>query len=271
LRRISVGFDNPGYVAQEQNSMNIVEQYTQYNNMYGSQSEFNASIFGLNPSQYIGPPVAKECKKTQSLMDLRFIYAPPPPTKFLATHNLANEQRCLKDKKEHEKDEIDSVVNMKNKINDNLNNNHKLSASVLSDPIYQTIEASKNSKILGRNCVSLENLGAIVTTDAKDMDNRDIRYGPNLLRNHVFNPWNMFPYPPQFGMYQHNFLQYPVNYFNYPMPMQQPGSNYFISYPQYTPNNSSFNYSAYLNSGANSRQSLGNESDDFRKYRDVAL
>ncbi|KAL9692746.1 hypothetical protein quinque_016431, partial [Culex quinquefasciatus] len=34
----------------------------------------------------------------------------------------------------------------------------------------------------------------------------------------------------------------------------------------------SYGYSnAYLNSANNSRQSLGNESDDFRKYRDVAL
>ena len=243
--------------------------------MYGSQSEFNASIFGLNPSQYIGPPIPKECKKTQSLVDLRFIYPPPPPTKFLATHNIANEQKSLKDKTEQDKDDIDSVINKKNKINDNLNNNHhKTSSSIFSDPIYHTIEAAKNSKILGRNCVSLENLGAICTTDLKDVNNKDIRYGPNLLRNHVFNPWNVFPYNPAFGMYQPNFLQYPVNYFNYPMQNNghhPPNSNYFISYPHYTPNNASFNYSAYLNSGANSRQSLGNESDDFRKYRDVAL
>lgn len=39
------GLDNPGYV----------QSYPYLN--YGSQNEFDASIFGMNPSQYIGPPI----------------------------------------------------------------------------------------------------------------------------------------------------------------------------------------------------------------------
>jgi len=41
-----VGMDNPGYL-----------QSYPYLQHYGSQNEFDASIFGLNPSQYIGPPI----------------------------------------------------------------------------------------------------------------------------------------------------------------------------------------------------------------------
>jgi hypothetical protein len=40
------GIDNHGY-----------HQSYPYIQHYGSQNEFDASIFGLNPSQYIGPPI----------------------------------------------------------------------------------------------------------------------------------------------------------------------------------------------------------------------
>lgn len=40
------GIDNHGYI-----------QSYPYIQHYGSQNEFDASIFGMNPSQYIGPPI----------------------------------------------------------------------------------------------------------------------------------------------------------------------------------------------------------------------
>jgi hypothetical protein len=52
---ISNGVDNPGFLAQENNNVNV-NQYP-YKNPMGSQNEFDASIFGLSPSQYIGPPI----------------------------------------------------------------------------------------------------------------------------------------------------------------------------------------------------------------------
>lgn len=41
------GIDNHGYL----------QSYPYIQQHYGSQNEFDASIFGLNPSQYIGPPL----------------------------------------------------------------------------------------------------------------------------------------------------------------------------------------------------------------------
>lgn len=50
---IGNGVDNQGFVAQE--TAVDISKYP-YSH-YGSQNEFDASIFGLNPGQYIGPPV----------------------------------------------------------------------------------------------------------------------------------------------------------------------------------------------------------------------
>lgn len=36
---------------------NGVDNHGYLTSYYGSQNEFDASIFGLNPSQYIGPPI----------------------------------------------------------------------------------------------------------------------------------------------------------------------------------------------------------------------
>lgn len=53
MSRRSSGFDNPGFMTPQETSIDIIE----YSNKFGSQNEFNASIFGLNASQYIGPPI----------------------------------------------------------------------------------------------------------------------------------------------------------------------------------------------------------------------
>ncbi|XP_065081306.1 uncharacterized protein Rcd6 [Ochlerotatus camptorhynchus] len=301
-RRPSTGFDNPGYVPHETNSVDIVQQYTQYNNLYGSQSEFNASIFGLNPSQYIGPPpppMAADCKKTQSLLDLRFIF----PPKFLTT----NEKKGAKEKGT---DETDSVLNnnLKNRINNKLHditgriskdNNSVIDmntdpTSAPNDPIYHTIESTKNNKILGRNCVSLENLGNITLSESplpyKKNDFAQHRYGNNLLKNYALNPWNVIAYNPAYSAYPPAYMHYQMHPYLYQMHHNNfppAAAGYFASPHQqmhhhhpgglggnYSTNQSTISYgynNGYLNSANNSRQSLGNESDDFRKYRDVAL
>ncbi|XP_058815594.1 asparagine-rich protein [Topomyia yanbarensis] len=315
-RRPSTGFDNPGYVPHETNSVDIVQQYTAYNNLYGSHSEFNASIFGLNPSQYIGPPppeLGTECKKTQSLLDLRFIF----PPKFLTSNEKKNA-------KEKGTDETDSVLNnnLKNKINNKLNDTSNKASkdnnSVIdmntdptatnNDPIYYTIESTKNNKILGRNCVSLENLGNITLSESplpyKKNDFAQYRYGNNLLKNYAQNPWNVIAYNPAYSAYppayfhyhMHPYQIYQMHHNNFPPTSTVPtagGGGYFAHHQmqqhQYQPHHHhpgeprvayntmhhstiSYGYNnAYLNSANNSRQSLGNESDDFRKYRDVAL
>ncbi|XP_055642974.1 uncharacterized protein LOC129779497 isoform X2 [Toxorhynchites rutilus septentrionalis] len=306
-RRPSTGFDNPGYVPHETNTLDIVQQYTAYNNLYGSQSEFNASIFGLNPSQYIGPPpppMAAKCKKTQSLLDLRFIF----PPKFLTM----NEK---KDAKEKGNDETDSVLNnnlknrIHNKLNEGISKASKDSNSIIemntdptsasNDPIYHTIESTKPNKILGRNCVSLENLGNITLSESplpyKKNEYAQYRYGNNLLKNFTLNPWNVIAYNPAYSAYPPSYFPYHPHPYVYQMHHNHfphgGGGGYFGSPHHHPPppshhhpggghgaayntNHSTISYSynnGYVNSANNSRQSLGNESDDFRKYRDVAL
>uniref|UniRef100_A0A2M4BJZ1 Uncharacterized protein n=1 Tax=Anopheles marajoara TaxID=58244 RepID=A0A2M4BJZ1_9DIPT len=342
-RRPSTGFDNPGYVPHEANSMDIVQQYTAYNNLYGSQSEFNASIFGLNPSQYIGPPpppIVNECKKTQSLLDLRFIF----PPKFLATHATISEKKSKESAAAtglptQTTDEIDSVLsnNLKNQIHNKLHDvpengtlrsrsgkdtnaiadqtgtvavpgEHGAGVAPSSgDPIYYTIESTVNGKsggkILGRNCVSLENLGNITFSESplpvKKHDLPYHRYGPNLLKNYAMNPWNVLAYNPAYSAYPPAYYHYHMMnpYHLYQMhqhhhalpPAVSGGGGYFTnghpphtaalhgggtgSYGKNHSHLSSYGYgnNLYLNGATDSRQSLGNESDDFRKYRDVAL
>lgn len=49
------GVDNPGFYVQEINSQLPSLNYPPGYGNLGSQNEFNASVFGLNASQYIGP------------------------------------------------------------------------------------------------------------------------------------------------------------------------------------------------------------------------
>uniref|UniRef100_A0A182P0G7 Uncharacterized protein n=1 Tax=Anopheles epiroticus TaxID=199890 RepID=A0A182P0G7_9DIPT len=325
-RRPSTGFDNPGYVPHENNSLDIVQQYTAYNNLYGSQSEFNASIFGLPPAMPTGPPpLVNECKKTQSLLDLRFIF----PPKFLSSHATINEKKSKDSSAQPAADEPDSVLhnNLKNQIHNKLHDvpengtlrrarEKDTNASIdqtgtvatidgpvssANDPIYYTIESTKNNKILGRNCVSLENLGNITFSESplpvKKHDLPYYRYGHNLLKNYAMNPWNVLAYNPAYSAYPPAYyhyhlmnpyhlyqLQHHGNYGGAGSPI--PPGGYFAGPPghgglhggpaSYGKSHSqltSYGYgnNVYLNGATDSRQSLGNESDDFRKYRDVAL
>lgn len=122
-----------------------------------------------------------------------------------------------------------------------------------SDPIYYTI-ADKGKPSMMRNCVSLENLGGL--TIRNDLSGCDTAAA---VTQQNFNNARMFH--SGFGtMYQ----QYP------------PPATTNMQYNDYW-NWSRFGYGGFTNpnpyvqsrSNTNSKQSLG--SDDYRKYRDVAL
>jgi hypothetical protein len=184
-------------------------------------------------------------KRTQSLLDLRYVFASPSmPQKQQHTHVTST-------------DETDHKNNTKNKLN--------------NDHIYNTIRSNKSTKSLGRNCVSLENLCAITRTFKNDLN----QYNSNLMHH---NNGKFIPAPDSWGYnpggvgyavpmaaaapYHYYYQQYPIQFYNYPMPPFDGYNFYNVNY-----NNPYINTS----SNNNSRQSLGNASDDFRKYRDVAL
>ncbi|KAJ6641564.1 hypothetical protein Bhyg_06504, partial [Pseudolycoriella hygida] len=194
------GVENGAYIVHE-NELPFGYSY----GVHGSQNEFNASIFGLDPSSHIDPYAQQQTqpfntKRTQSLLDLRTAL---PPKEYLYQHNFH--------------DHIDRRLNHNQNFT---SNNRQYSSSKLdknSDPIYYTISMDGKSSKLGRNCVSLQNLDEL--TCKNDLSS----YGNNLLQNY-------------------NARRY------------APGVNQFNPYISRM-----------------SKQSLGNESDDYRKYRDVAL
>lgn len=163
--------------------------------------------------------------------------------------------------------------------------------SIAGDPIYQTISSEKGAK-LGRNCISLENLRTL--TIKNDLNS----YGNNLLQNHgqPSSPFYVLPaFPPTPAGYNvsHYFNPKPHHpaaphyMFGPPFPMHSQPPPHMMAPPPPPPQSSYFhqnyrmpftNYGGYANpnpysnlSNTNSRQSIGNDSDDYRKYRDVAL
>jgi hypothetical protein len=74
--------------------------------------------------------------------------------------------------------------------------------------------------------------------------------------------WGYAAVPVAASPYHYYYQQYPIQFYNCPMPPFDGYNFYNVNY-----NNPYINTS----SNTNSRQSLGNASDDFRKYRDVAL
>lgn len=208
-------------------------------------------------------------KRTQSLLDFRHIlptHMALPPTHRPTVTDL---------------DQPDSASQI---LNNNSNrkmsttkiNNDEEKRSIADDPIYHTISSEKSGMKLGRNCISLENLRTL--TIKNDLNS----YGNNLLQNYSAeqqsNGYYVLPtFPPPPIGYHHYFGHKPHQYM-LPLPPsmlhhqhQQPmfQQNYrtpFTNYGGYTTSSPYFNVS-----NANSRQSIGNESDDYRKYRDVAL
>jgi hypothetical protein len=143
--------------------------------------------------------------------------------------------------------------------------------SIRNDPIYNRIESPISKKWLSRNCVSLENLGALTTTFKNDLSGG---YGQNFVPviftyhqpTHPQQPQMYYPYymPQYYGGQYYPNSNIPMPYFH---PYQQPPAPIDYNY-NYHQNSAYFNHQPVF---ANSRQSLGNVSDDFRKYRDVAL
>lgn len=143
----------------------------------------------------------------------------------------------------------DHVDGRQSHTNNFTQNNRQYSNSKLdknSDPIYYTISLDGKGAKLGRNCVSLQNL------DELTLKNDLSSYGNNLLQN--YNARRM--YHPQQYLPVHTGYHPVHNYFPYWYPFSgyAPGVNQFNPYVSRV-----------------SKQSLGNESDDYRKYRDVAL
>lgn len=146
----------------------------------------------------------------------------------------------------------DHVDGRQSQVNNFTPNNRQYSNSKLdknSDPIYYTISMDGKGSKLGRNCVSLQNLDAL-TFNKNDLTSS---YGNNLLQN--YNAHRMY-HPPQQYLPVHTGYHPVHNYFPYWYPFSgyAPGANQFNPYIS-----------------RQSKQSLGNESDDYRKYRDVAL
>lgn len=146
--------------------------------------------------------------------------------------------------------------------------------SEMGDPIYCTIESDKDYKPtpLMRNCVSLENLGGItikndLTTPEQHHKNaltmqqhpHSRNYNPGVM--HKLQSHSVFPYQ------WHPSMMHPYDYWRWSQCVNQHG--------ELVPNGRLINY-VYPNgahqgrrSNDNSKQSL--VSDDYRKYRDVAL
>lgn len=183
-------------------------------------------------------------------MDLRYLLSP----KSRAIHTKDDQEIFkLNNDPNHNTISPTSTINSKK-----LGNKSKLSkifnSTNTEEPYYHTIDSlSKDSpaKNLSRNCISLDNLNSSINNFFRNDFNL---YGNNLLQNHTVQ-WP--------GHYRH---------FAYVPP---PPPQYFYYYSPYThthvhqhPAGGFFN--PYVNS--NSRQSVGTSStDDFRKYRDVAL
>lgn len=216
-----------------------------------------------------------------------------------ALNNNSNNQNHVNNARLTESSRKTSIPTVQNK-NFHYSNADEEKHSIAGDPIYQTISSEKGAK-LGRNCISLENLRTL--TIKNDLNS----YGNNLLQNHGQPPYYVLPaFPPPPTGYNithyfshkphaaaaHHYMFGPSPYHQHhhhhgsPMQPQPPLGPQPHMMP--TPQQSAYfhqnyrmpftNYGGYANpnpysnlSNTNSRQSIGNESDDYRKYRDVAL
>lgn len=164
-------------------------------------------------------------------------------------------------------------------LNKNISGANDSASGSVIDPIYCSIiepnqQNSKNPK-LSRNCVSLENLDGIA--DVKDdeisaygtipPENRELQkcYLPMMDYAHpnCFSPY----FPPPGGLVYSPSRQQML----YPPARRR--SSQFQYYAALASGYGGFNFGNYTSPfpPSNSKLSLGNESDDYRKYRDVAL
>ncbi|XP_030383326.1 uncharacterized protein LOC115630796 isoform X2 [Scaptodrosophila lebanonensis] len=305
------GFENAGYQlcdetkiplgGSQAQGLNLLNNHSAANQIFGSQNEFNASMFApaflqqFNNAalQHGGRGAANGGHRAQSLMDLRCTL----PGMYNPRHVLDTEDKNAK----YFNITIDDLKN-------NLQDSHKSPPSLIgstnNDPIYCSIEpkqltppppnsgarhhhhhhhqqphplpqqavarAQKQPTKLARNCISLENLDGISKVQ------NDLAYGNNLLQNYTQQQQY---YLAMLGylnpLHQHNVNLYrrPSSSstcgFPGPIAVQRRNSQQQQQLQYY----GGFGYANYANPyiTANSKLSLGNESDDYRKYRDVAL
>ncbi|KAH8373017.1 hypothetical protein KR009_010267 [Drosophila setifemur] len=305
LRRSSQrlnGFENAGYQLCDETTAKLPLGLSMNNQgsgsqAFGSQNEFNASMFApalaqqFNNAAFMqrdGGGGAPGGHRAQSLMDLRCTL----PGMYNPRHVLATEDKNAK----YFNITIDDLKN-------NLQDSHhpsppSLIGSASNDPIYCSIEPKQVTPPpgqqrhrprgshkqpppgkLSRNCVSLENLDGI-----SKVQNDLTAYGNNLLQNYT---QQQEYYLKLFLHQQHQeqqLLHQAGVIYRRPsscssnggfagtvlaQPMQRRGSTHSQQMQYY----GGFGYTNYANPyiTANSKLSLGNESDDYRKYRDVAL
>jgi len=304
------GFENAGYQLCDETGSKIplgpgmglgLNKQGGGSQAFGSQNEFNASMFAPALAQQYnngtlmqrgGAGGANGGHRAQSLMDLRCTL----PGMYNPRHVLDTEDKNAK----YFNITIDDLKN-------NLQDSHRpsppsLIGSTSNDPIYCSIEPkqltpppakqrshhrSRGSHKqpptgkLSRNCVSLENLDGI-----SKVQNDLTAYGNNLLQNYT----QQQQYYLAMLLHQQQQQQQQLHHqqaggiYRRPsncsstggfvgtvlaQPMQRRGSTHSQQMQYY----GGFGYANYANPyiTANSKLSLGNESDDYRKYRDVAL
>eukprot|EP00099_Drosophila_melanogaster_P003361 NP_001163217.1 reduction in Cnn dots 6, isoform B [Drosophila melanogaster] len=302
------GFENAGYQLCDETASKLplgpgmglgMNNQCGGSQAFGSQNEFNASMFAPALAQQFnnatlmqrgGTGGAGGGHRAQSLMDLRCTL----PGMYNPRHVLDTEDKNAK----YFNITIDDLKN-------NLHDSHRpsppsLIGSTSNDPIYCSIEpkqltpppAQQRSHHrprgthkqpppgkLSRNCVSLENLDGI-----SKVQNDLTAYGNNLLQNYTQQQQYylaMLLHQQQQQQLHHQqaggIYRRPSNCSStggfagtvLAQPMQRRGSTHSQQMQYY----GGFGYANYTNPyiTANSKLSLGNESDDYRKYRDVAL
>ncbi|KAL7735072.1 hypothetical protein ACLKA6_000841 [Drosophila palustris] len=303
------GFENAGYQLCDETTTTTTTTklgsgLNNHHNQFGSQNEFNASMFAPAMAQQFqrggGAGGATGAHRAQSLMDLRCTL----PGMYNPRHVLdSTEDKNAK----YFNITIDDLKN-------NLQDSHKASppsliGSASNDPIYCSIEPKQltpppaqlrhyqhhqhhqhqhhphhphqQSTVpakLARNCISLENLDGI-----SKVQNDLAAYGNNLLQNYtqqqqyylamlLSNPLQQqAAAAAAAGLYRRpsacSSTMLPGQPGQLPLQLQRRGSQQQLQYY------GGFGYANYANPyvTANSKLSLGNESDDYRKYRDVAL
>ncbi|XP_068144393.1 uncharacterized protein Rcd6 isoform X1 [Drosophila tropicalis] len=304
-QRMGGGFENAGYQICDETKLplgpglSLNNQQVGGSQIFGSQNEFNASMFAPalaqqfnNASQMMqqqrsGVGSGNASNRAQSLMDLRCTL----PGMYNPRHALDLEDKNAK----YFNITIDDL---KNNLQDSRRRPSppSLIGSTSNDPIYCSIEPKQMTPPptnqqrprgshkqpppakLSRNCISLENLDGI-----SKVQNDLANYGNNLLQNYTQQQqYYLAMLLEQQHLHQQHQLQQAAGIYRRPsacsstngfagtvlaQPLHRRGSQQQLQYY------GGFGYANYANPyiTANSKLSLGNESDDYRKYRDVAL
>ncbi|KAI9582478.1 uncharacterized protein LOC119636921 [Glossina fuscipes] len=293
-------FENVGFQVNETaNNNDVLRPQSQNLSLYGSQNEFNASMFTM-PFIPLPPPSNDSNgingNKAQSLMDLR-----------CTLPGLYNPRYVLENSDEKNGKYFNITID---DLKNNLQDTHR-PPSLPNDPIYCSIDAPQSSSPmqtnhlkerqreplalpshqqvqhrqipkLSRNCISLENLEGItkVQNELQNYNQQQQYYLAMLgyLQHQQLQQEQQKMYSNNMGKIyrrpgsQDNSVDGGATNGN-PMPGQQQQQQIYRRNSQQLQYYGGFGYVNYTNPyvTANSKLSLGNESDDYRKYRDVAL